>query len=112
MNYVTEKKNLILESDNQIYDRLKKLRESRKLSRTTLAQKFGVCADLIKRLESGTRNLTIDHLSAYHNFFRVSYDYILDGKGSKNSPEKLAEEIANLPADEKKELLKMVIDLI
>lgn len=87
---------------NNYCDRLKELREDAGLSRSQLASKFRYTPSTIKKWEQGDRNINLETLRAYHNLFRVSYDFLLDGKTEKNNLEELLQSYETLSKDEKK----------
>lgn len=98
--------------DCEIQERIKRLRENRRLSQAELAQIFNVSEDLIKKMENGSRNVTLDHVRSYHDFFHVSFDYLIYGKQERRPMERMLEEIGSLSPDEKKELVKYIIDIL
>lgn len=58
-------------------NRLKKLREEKKITQEKLSSLVGIDRTTISKIESGDRELTLDHLQRLSKFFGVSYDYIL-----------------------------------
>ena len=58
-------------------DRLKKLREDRKISQRTLARETGLSPAIISRYESGERTPTEDVIYKIARYFNVSADYLL-----------------------------------
>lgn len=58
-------------------NRLKELRLEKGLTQEKLANKLGINRTTIAKIESGDRDLTLDHLQRLSSFFNVSYDYIL-----------------------------------
>ena len=98
--------------DCEIQERIKRLRENRRLSQAELARIFNLSEDSIKKMENGSRNVTLDHICSYHDFFRVSFDYLIYGKQERRPKERMLEEIGSLSFDEKKELVQYVIDIL
>ena len=58
-------------------NRLKELRIEKGLTQEKLAKKIGINRTTIAKIESGDRDLTLDHIQRMSDFFNVSYDYIL-----------------------------------
>lgn len=58
-------------------DRLKSLREEKKLTQTDLAINFNISDSAINRYEKGLRNPDYDLLAKLSSFFNVSVDYLL-----------------------------------
>ena len=56
---------------------LKELREDKRLTQTQLGQIFNVNQITISQYERGTRQLSIEMLIKYADFFNVTTDYIL-----------------------------------
>lgn len=61
-------------------ERLQKLRERRRMSRKTLAERCGLSKNMIGRYERGERKPNIDTLTEICDIFEVSADYILGRK--------------------------------
>ena len=59
---------------------LRELRENKKLTQSDLAQIFFVNQITISQYERGTRQLSIEMLIKYADYFGVSTDYILGRK--------------------------------
>lgn len=89
--------------------RVQQLRKDKGLSQEQLAAKFNVSANLIAKIESGLRPLSIDMVVEYVNFFGTTVDYILLGKTKEDEIDrairKIDEAIEMLLA-EKEKLLK------
>lgn len=66
-------------------NRLKQLRNERRLSGQQLGEKVGIDYSTISRLESEKRPFTLDHLTRLSQFFDCSFDYIL-GKSDERKP--------------------------
>lgn len=64
-------------------DRLRELREDNDLTQTQIANKFNVKQITISQYERGTRQVSLDILVKYAEYFNVSTDYIL---GLTNNP--------------------------
>ncbi len=58
-------------------DRLKYLRERKRLKRYVLSERCGLHPDAIRRYELGTAKPTMDALEAIADEFGVSVDYLL-----------------------------------
>ncbi len=93
-----------------INDRIKEIRLNNKMTISTVSKLLGYSVDLIKKIESGKRNVTTDHVIDYCNYFKVPSDYILFRKKNKSTKEQLAEQIAELPIHDQLELTKSIID--
>ena len=65
-------------------NRLKELRIEKGLTQEKLAKKIGINRTTIAKIESGDRDLTLDHIQRMSDFFNVSYDYIL-GKSNERT---------------------------
>lgn len=63
---------------------LKELREQKRLTQSELAQIFFVNQITISQYERGTRQLSIEMLIKYADYFHVSTDYILGRKKEKD----------------------------
>ncbi len=62
---------------NKFPQRLKELREEKKLSQTQLAKLTGISQPSITRWENGERVPNIDSIIILCNFFVVSSDYLI-----------------------------------
>lgn len=62
---------------NEFPDRLRKLREERRIKRYILSQRCGLHSDAIRRYERGEAEPDIKSLIAIANFFEVSLDYLM-----------------------------------
>lgn len=60
--------------------RVQQLRKDKGLTQEELAAQFNVSANLIAKIESGLRPLSIDMVVEYVNFFDTTSDYILLGE--------------------------------
>jgi transcriptional regulator with XRE-family HTH domain len=58
-------------------NRLKELRLEKGLTQEKLANKLGINRTTIAKIESGDRDLTLDHIQRMSAFFGVPYDYLL-----------------------------------
>lgn len=65
---------------NLFPERLKKLREIRKMSRKVLGELCGLSKNMIARYEKGLRKPNIDTLSVICDVFDVSADYLIGRK--------------------------------
>lgn len=61
-------------------NRLEYLRESRNMSREALAERFKISSRTIYNFETDASEPRATILFAYHDFFRVSIDWIITGK--------------------------------
>lgn len=77
-------------------NRLKAVRKKLRLSQDDFAQKIGVTASAVSRLESGAINFTEQTLKSICREFHVSYDWLKDGTGDmfEMLPESLVDELA------------------
>jgi len=100
-------------------DRLKKLREDRKISqRTPLARETGLSPAIISRYESGERTPTEDVIYKIARYFNVSADYLLgltDDPTPKSGelPAFIKEKLKRLEEleEERERLLKLVDEM-
>lgn len=58
-------------------ERLRKLRERRRISRRTLGECCGLSKDVIRKYEEGEREPKASSLAEIADFFEVSADYLL-----------------------------------
>ena len=58
-------------------DNFRKLREKKGLTQKQLADKLHIVHSTISDIEKGKNTPTIEQLQLYHNYFNVSYDYLL-----------------------------------
>lgn len=86
--------------------RVQQLRKEKGLSQEQLAAKFNVSSNLIAKIESGLRPLSIDMVVEYVNFFGTTVDYILLGKTEEDEIDrairKIDEAIEMLIAEKEK----------
>lgn len=73
------KKNLT-EEDVQRGKRLKSVREMNDLTQENLAELFDVSLSMVKKLERGENNITIQELKCLHDEYHVSSDFLLFGE--------------------------------
>ena len=71
-------------------NRIKELREKRKLSQSALAEKFTLSQQTISAYERGERDPDTDTLNKLADFFNVSIDYLLGKEDTGLDPEVLA----------------------
>lgn len=72
---------------NQIkkyYEIIKELREDHDLSQTEMGKILGISQNTVSQYEKGIRNLPIDLLKIYANYFNISADYILGIENTVN----------------------------
>ncbi|MCI8590231.1 MAG: helix-turn-helix transcriptional regulator [Clostridiales bacterium] len=75
---------------NLISDRLLELRTKHKLSQRALAAKLQLCGydidrNIITRIENNERFVTDIEIKALCSFFKVSYQYLIDGNDEKQT---------------------------
>ncbi len=70
-------------NNRKLPDRYSDLRNEKGLSQTELANKLNYNKQLISKLESGERSLSMAMLKAYADFFYVTTDYLLGLTGIK-----------------------------
>lgn len=58
-------------------DRIRNLREEKKLNQTQIAQLLNTSQTVYSRYERGERKIPVDHLIALAKFYSTSTDYIL-----------------------------------
>ena len=87
-------------------DRLTYLRESRNMSRDALAKRFGNNQKTIYNFETDASEPRAKILFAYHDFFRVSFDWIITGKETSHN----YFNIDSLSESEKKSLFKELME--
>ena len=58
-------------------DNFRKLREKEGLTQKQLAGKLNIVHSTISDIEKGKKTPTIEQLQLYHDYFKVSYDYLL-----------------------------------
>lgn len=89
--------------------RVQKLRKDKGLSQEELAAKFNVSSNLIAKIESGLRPLSIDMVVEYVNFFDTTIDYIILGITEEDEIDKAIrkiDEAIEILLEKKAELLK------
>lgn len=76
--------------------RLKELRQSKKINQTELGQEVGLSMQAVSDIENGRRTTTIDKIIAFADYFNVTLDYLVGrsddkntNKGNSNLPEEL-----------------------
>lgn len=67
-------------------DRIKILREEKKLSQLELAERIGINNSVLSRIESGKRSIEENEINLFADFFEVSGDYILGRSTNRNHP--------------------------
>lgn len=58
-------------------DRIRDLREARKLTQRQIAEVLGICQQVYSKYELGVRSLPIEHLMKLCKFYQASADWIL-----------------------------------
>ncbi|MBQ4518185.1 MAG: helix-turn-helix transcriptional regulator [Clostridia bacterium] len=58
-------------------DRIRDLREERKLTQRQVAEVLGICQQVYSKYELGVRSLPIEHLVKLCQFYHASADWIL-----------------------------------
>lgn len=92
-------------------NRIKQLREEKRLTQEKLSSLVGMDRTTISKLESGERDCTLDHLQRLSKFFDVSFDYIL-GTSDERKHKAMVTEISNDGITKvQMEFLKRVEDL-
>ncbi len=92
-------------------NRIKQLREEKRLTQEKLSSLVGMDRTTISKLESGERDCTLDHLQRLSKFFDVSFDYIL-GTSDERKHKVTMTEISNDGITKvQMEFLKRVEDL-
>lgn len=89
--------------------RVQQLRKDKGLSQEELAAKFNVSSNLIAKIESGLRPLSIDMVVEYVNFFDTTIDYIILGITEEDEIDKVIrkiDEAIEILLEKKAELLK------
>ena len=69
---------------NELGNRLYSLRESRGLTKATIADMLDISLDAYSKIESGARGLKASHAIALADYYDVSCDYILRGIQAEN----------------------------
>lgn len=64
----------------QFPERLRRLRERRRMSRQALGELCGLSKDIIRKYERGDRKPSIETLERLADYFEVSTDYLLGRK--------------------------------
>ena len=63
--------------------RLKELRQYKKINQTVLGQEVGLSMQAVSDIENGRRTTTIEKLIAFADFFNVSLDYLVGRSDDK-----------------------------
>lgn len=100
------------EETGEYCNRFKQIRLDKGLTVSALAKKLSYSTDSIKKIESAIRDPSIGIIKAYHTNLHLPYDFLIEGKESKHTLEQLKEQIAELPINDLKELMKFMPDLI
>lgn len=66
-------------------NRIKELREAKKLTLEELAEEVGLSASYVQRLENGDRNLAVKHFDAFAKALAVSPRELVDAEGEHES---------------------------
>jgi len=94
-----------------LMNKLKQLREERRLTQEKLSNAVGIDRTTISKVESGERELTLDHLQRLSKYFEVSYDYLL-GKSQERKNKYTVTEVSNSGITKvQMEFLKRIEDL-
>ena len=64
-------------------DRIRDLREERKLTQRQVAEVLGICQQVYSKYELGVRSLPIEHLVKLCQFYNASADWILGLAGEE-----------------------------
>lgn len=68
---------------NEFSERLRRLREEKRIKRYILSQRCGLHPDAIRRYEIGEQEPDLSSLLAIADFFEVSLDYLVGRVGPK-----------------------------
>lgn len=79
--------------DKMICDKLKALREKKKLSRQQVADTLGISKRTLESYEYGQREPNIDMINKFADFYSVSADYLL---GRTSNPDTLEIQLSNI----------------
>jgi transcriptional regulator with XRE-family HTH domain len=90
-------------------ERLKKIRESKKLSQSDLGKKTGLQSAAISHFETGQRKPSFDNLKKLADALSVSIDYLLgrDVTQSSNATQKLFRDFEKLSLDDQEVIERM-----
>lgn len=94
-----------------ISGRIRKLREQKSFTQRQLAERMGYSVDWVKKIEKNRRNISYENLIRFKNFFKVSYDYLIDGKVqdcADNSMDKIRELFYQLSKEERVEFAEEI----
>lgn len=85
-------------------NRLKKLRNEKKLTLRELAEVLNIHRDSLMRMENGSQGISDEYLRVFSDFYNVSTDYILGLTNIKNPTEFKSDELYLQIINEIKEL--------
>jgi transcriptional regulator with XRE-family HTH domain len=89
--------------ENNTMNRLKKLRNEKKLTLRELAEVLNIHRDSLMRMENGMQGISDEYLKIFSEFYGVSTDYIL-GLSEIRNPKELNDELYIDIVNEIKEL--------
>ncbi len=69
----------------QVGERIRKLREAKKLTRDDMVEKVGISAKFIYEIETGRKGFSAENLCRIAKVLSVSCDYIMFGEEKKGS---------------------------
>lgn len=75
------------DSDKILKANIINLREKNKITQIELAEKVGLDATIISKIENGTRKVSSSELNKFSNVFSVSTDYLLGNTSSSYQDE-------------------------
>ncbi|WP_010078343.1 helix-turn-helix domain-containing protein [Liquorilactobacillus mali] len=75
------------DSDEILKTKIINLREKNKLTQNGLAEKVGLDATIISKIENGTRKVSSSELNRFANIFSVSADYLLGNTSNRYQDE-------------------------
>lgn len=107
----TTKKTISTQDDmfTSIEERIKYLRQNRKMSRERLAALMLLSPETIKKMEQGLRGIDLQKVRDLQGIFNVSYEFIIDGEKHQDSKDKILKIFNELSYEEKKEILVSIV---
>jgi transcriptional regulator with XRE-family HTH domain len=92
-----------------IGERMKELRMNKGMTNGQLANRLGCSRNTITNYETGQTPPSLEIIQEYHQFFGVSYEYLIDGKEYSN--EDFVNEFEKLPRRKQKFIMEMIKSL-
>lgn len=97
--------------ENILGERLKELRENKRLNQKEVSAALGLTNYQLSRYESGASKPTPEQINIFADYYRVSTDYLLGRSDTPATPHGISkEEYANL-SEEQKEVLDFFLNL-